>query len=125
MMKIKNVSLGLLFSMVLVFPVLITCEKPFEKEAFFVVENSSTLYAITGVYYAHTGFGSNRISSNIQPGSSRTFTLSAEGDYIYNIQVTSNHPSLSTYSNDGIHFYEDRRITINLTDNEWEESYPW
>ncbi|PLX10491.1 MAG: hypothetical protein C0597_16690, partial [Marinilabiliales bacterium] len=66
-----------------------TCDKPdaLKEEAFLEIENTSTSFNITGVYYANSGYGSNRISSNIGPGDSKTFTLNAEDDYIYNIMV--------------------------------------
>ena len=103
------------------------CEKPdaLKEEAFFIVENSSSSYDITGVYYAHTGYGSNEINSYIEPGESKTFTLDAEGDYVYNIMVTSNNPDALEYSNEDVHFYDDRKITIELTESDWETYYPW
>lgn len=106
---------------------LVSCDKPdaLKQEAFLVVENNSSTYNITGVYYANSGYGSNRISSNIGPGESKTCTLSAEGDHEYNIMVTSNNPDLDDYSFDNVSFYDDRRITITLEDDYWGESYPW
>ena len=104
-----------------------SCDKPdaLKEEAYLEIENNSSSYNITGVYYANSAYGSNRISSNIGPGKSKTFTLNAEDDYIYNIKVTSDNPNASEYSNDDIHFYEDRRITVKLLDDKWDDYYPW
>ena len=77
------------------------------------------------MYYANSGYGSNRISSNIGPGDSKTFKLNAENDYIYNIMVTSDNPNALEYSNEDVHFYDERRITIRLTESEWDTYYPW
>ena len=104
-----------------------SCDKPdaLNEEAFLEIENSSASYNITGVYYANSGYGSNRISTNIGPGGSKTFTLSAEDDYIYNIMVTTDNPALSDYTFDDVHFYDDRRITVKLLENDWDDYYPW
>ena len=122
MKKIKICSL-IIASTLLIF----SCDKPdaFKEEAYLEIENNSTSYNITGVYYANSGYGSNRISSNIGPGGSKTFTLDAEDDYIYNIKVTSDNPNASEYSNEDVHFYDDRRITVRLLDDEWDTYYPW
>lgn len=122
MKKIKICSL-IIASALLIF----SCDKPdaLKEEAFLEIENNSISYNITGVYYANSGYGSNRISSNIGPGSSKTFTLNAEDDYIYNIKVTSDNPNAQEYSNEDVHFYDDRRITIRLLDDEWDTYYPW
>ena len=121
MKKFKFYSL-MLISTILIF----SCDKPdaLKKKAFLEIENNSSSHNITGVYYANSGYGSNRISSNITPGSSKTFELSAEDDYIYNIMVTTDNYNMSDYSNDDIHFYEDRRITVRLEDDYWDEYYP-
>jgi len=104
----------------------LACEKPdaLKKEAFLVIENNTSSYNITGVYYANTGYGSNRISSSIGPGQSATFTLDAEGNYVYSIKVTSDNPNVSDYTHDDIHFYDNRRITVELHDDEWDDYYP-
>lgn len=106
---------------------ILSCDKPdvLKEEAFLEIENNSSSYNITGVYYANSGYGSNRISSNIGPGGSKTFTLSAEDDYIYNIKVTSDNPDAQEYSNDDVHFYDDRRITVKLLNDGWDDYYPW
>jgi hypothetical protein len=103
------------------------CDKPdvLKKEAYLEVENNSTMYDITGVYYSNLGYGSNRLKSNIKPGESKTFELSAEDDYIYNIMVTSSNTSIGDYTADDIHFYDDRRITVELYDDEWDDYYTW
>jgi hypothetical protein len=121
-MKILKLILGITF--VIFFS---TCEKPdaLKEEAFLEIENTSSSYDITGVYYSNSSYGSNRISSNIEPGESKTFTLDAEDDYIYNIRVTSNDPDAPEYSNDDIHFYDNRRITVRLTNDGWDDYYPW
>ena len=120
-------KIQLKFLIIVAFLFLYSCDKPeaLKEKAYFEVENYSSMYNITGVYYANTGYGSNRISSNIGPGESKTFTLDAEGDYIYNIKVTSNNPNLSEYSNEDVHFYDERRITVELWDDEWDSYYPW
>lgn len=107
--------------------VVFSCDKPdaLKQEAYFEVENYSSVYNITGVFYANTGYGTNRISSSIGPGQSITFTLDAEGDYIYNIKVTSDNPNDYEYSNEGVHFYDERRITVELWDDGWDSYYPW
>ena len=106
---------------------LIACDTPdvLKQEAFLIVENNSSSYNITGIYYSNSGYGSNRISSNIGPGGSKTCTLSSEGDHEYNIMVTSDNPDLEDYTFDNVSFYDDRRITITLEDDYWGESYPW
>ena len=106
---------------------ILSCDTPdaLKEEAFLEIENNSSSYNITGVYYANSGYGSNRISSNIGPGGSKTFTLNAEDDYIYNIMVTSDNSGLSDYTFDDVHFYDDRRITVKLLDDEWDDYYPW
>lgn len=107
--------------------VVFSCDKPdaLKQEAYFEVENYSSVYNITGVFYANTGYGTNRISSSIGPGQSITFTLDAEGDYIYNIKVTSDNPNDYEYSNEDVHFYDERRITVELWDDGWDSYYPW
>lgn len=112
-----------IYALLLVF----SCDKPdaLKEKAYFEVENYSSVYNITGVFYANTGYGTNRISSNIGPGQSKTFTLDAEGDYIYNIKVTSDNPNAYEYSNEGVHFYDERRITVELWDDGWDSYYPW
>jgi len=106
---------------------IIACDKPdaLKQEAYLVVENNSSSYNITGVYYSNSGFGSNRISSNIGPGGSKTFTLNAEDNYIYDFKITSDNPDALEYSNEDVHFYDDRRITITLEDDSWDSYYPW
>jgi len=104
-----------------------SCDKPdsLKKKAYLVIENNSTSYDITGVYYSNTGYGSNRISSNMESGESKTFTLDAEDDYIYNIKITSTNSSVGEYIFDDVHFYDGREITIKLYDDEWDDYYPW
>lgn len=106
---------------------LVSCDKPdaLKEEAFFIVENNSSSYNITGVYYANSGYGTNRISSNITPGKSKTFTLNAEDNYIYNIRVTSDNPSYPEYTFDDVHFYDDRKIYVYLTNSGWDDDFPW
>jgi hypothetical protein len=120
----KTLTLSLLVILSLLF---YTCDKPdaLKDEAYLEIENTSSSYSITGVYYANSGYGSNRISSNIGPGDSKTFTLNAEDDYIYNIMVTSDNPNALEYSNEDVHFYDERRITVRLTESEWDTYYPW
>jgi hypothetical protein len=122
---VKNI----LFRLIVILAVFMidSCDKPdaLKEKAYFEVENYSSMYNITGVFYANTGYGTNRISSNIGPGQSKTFTLDAEGDYIYNIKVTSDNPNDYEYSNEGIHFYDERRITVELWNDGWESYYPW
>ncbi|MBU8892893.1 MAG: hypothetical protein KOO66_08940 [Bacteroidales bacterium] len=122
MKKIKISSL--LVALILL---ILSCDRAdaLKAEAFLEIENNSTSYNITGVYYANSGYGSNRISSNIGPGGSKTFTLSADDDYIYNIMVTTDDPALSDYTFDDVHFYDDRRIYIYLTNDGWDDYYPW
>ncbi|MFC2103939.1 hypothetical protein ACFLS4_01140 [Bacteroidota bacterium] len=106
---------------------ILSCDKPdaLKEQAYLEIENNSSSYDITGVYYANSGYGTNRISINIGPGGSQTFTLGAEDDYIYNIMVTSDNPNALEYSNEDVHFYDDRRITIRLTESDWDTYYPW
>lgn len=106
---------------------ILSCDKPdaLKKEAYLIVENNSSMYNITEVYYANSGIGSNRLSSNLEPGESKTFKLNAEDNYIYNLFLTSDNPNVDDYSFDEVHFYDDREITIILTDTEWDDYYPW
>jgi hypothetical protein len=118
----------ILFSIVITgITMLISCDKPdaLKEEAFFIVTNNSTSYNITGVYYANSGYGSNRISSNITPGNSKTFTLNAEDNYIYNIRVTSDNTTDPEYTFDEVHFYDDRSIYVYLTNTGWDADFPW
>lgn len=115
------------FLVILAVIIIYSCDKPdaLKEKAYFEVENYSSMYNITGVFYSNSGYGTNKISSNIGPGQRKTFTLDAEGDYIYNIKVTSDNPNDYEYSNEGIHFYDERRITVELWDDGWESYYPW
>ncbi len=119
-------KLILIFASILLLGV-VACDRPdaLKQEAFLVIENNSSSYDITGVYYSNSGYGSNRISTNIGPGGSKTCTLSAEGDHEYNIMVTSDNPNALEYSNEEVSFYDDRRITITLEEDDWDTDYPW
>jgi len=121
----KRINIVGLFILLSVF--LCNCDKPdaLKEEAFLEIENTSSSSNITGVYYANTGYGTNRISSNIGPGETRTFTLNAEDDYIYNIKVTSDNSTYGDYTFDDVHFYDDRRITVSLTNDGWDGYFPW
>jgi hypothetical protein len=116
----------LIFTSIVILSV-VACDKPdaLKQEAFLVVENNSSSYNITGVYYSNSGYGSNRISSNIGPGGSKTFTLNAEDNYIYDFKITSDNPDALEYTNEEVHFYDDRRITITLMNDYWDTDYPW
>ena len=53
------------------------------------------------------------------------FTLNAEDNYIYDFKITSDNPDALEYTNEEVHFYDDRRITITLMDDYWDTDYPW
>lgn len=45
---------------------------------------------MTGVYFGTVGPGkTNKISSNIEPGESKTFTIDIEDDSVYDIRIIS------------------------------------
>lgn len=121
-MKKMSVTIGIISILMLM-----SCDKPdvLKEEAFFIVENNSTNYNITGVYYANSGYGSNRISSDITPGNKKTFTLNAEDNYIYNIRVTSDNSSDLEFTFDEVHFYDDRKIYVYLVNDGWDSYFPW
>ena len=103
----------------------VSCEDPFAAKAHFQVENNSTGYNITEVYCAKTGLGSNRINDPIGPGESKTFELSAEGDYIYNLKVVvPGHPD-SPWDHDSVHFYDGRRVTVMVYDGEIDDYFSY
>ncbi len=103
------------------------CDKPdaFDQEAKLKIENTSTSNYITGVYFSTVGYGSNRISTNIGPGESKTFTISANltDDNVYDIKVTSNNPSLGDYTRDHYEFHWNIVCVVELTDTEWYDDF--
>ena len=90
------------------------------------IENTSTSGYITGVYYGTVGPGStNRLSSNIGPGESKTFTLDVDDDSIYDIKVTSNLDGYEEYTNTHYDFGWDETFIIEITDNGWYTDSSW
>lgn len=112
------ISLSLLFS---------NCDKPdaFDQEAKLKIENTSTSNYITGVYFSTVGYGSNRISTNIGPGESKTFTISANltDDNVYDIKVTSDNANLGDYTRDHYEFHWNIVCVVELTDTEWYDDF--
>ncbi len=109
----------------------ISCEpdRPefFEQEGTLKIENTSTSNYITGVYFSTVGYGENRISSNIGPGESKSFTISAKlkEDNIYDIKVTCDNPEIGDYTATHQEFYWDEIYIVELTDTEWYDDYFW
>lgn len=109
----------------------ISCEpdgpEAFEQEATLKIENTSTSHYITGVYYSTVGYGNNRISSNIGPGESKSFTISAKlkEDNLYDIKVTCDNPDIGDYTADHREFHWDDIYIVELTDTEWYDVYNW
>ena len=46
-------------------------------------------------------------------------------DVTPNIMVTTDDPALSDYTFDDVHFYDNRRIYVYLTNDGWDDYYPW
>ena len=103
------------------------CDKPdiLKFEAKLKIENTSTSNYITGVYFSTVGYGSNRISTNIGPGQSKTFTLDVEDDDIYDIKVTSDMEGSEEYTYDHYDFGWDETYIIELTDSGWYTDTTW
>lgn len=111
-------SLGLLLS---------NCDKPdvLKQEAKLKIENTSVSNYITGVYFTTVGYGANRISSNIGPGESQTFTINIEDDDIYDIKITSDMTGYLEFTDDHYDFGWNETYIIELTDNGWYTDTSW
>jgi hypothetical protein len=104
------------------------CDRPniLDREAKLKIENTSTSNYITGVYYGTVGPGEkNKISSNIAPGESKTFTLDVDDDSVYDIKVTSNLTDYEEYTKDHYDFGWDDTYIIELTDDGWYTDSSW
>ena len=91
----------------------------FKQEAKLKIENTSESNYITGVYYSTVGYGSNRISTNIEPGESKMFTLNTEDDDVYDIKITSDMTGSEEFTDDHYDFGWDETYVIELTDDGW------
>ncbi|MFC2152939.1 hypothetical protein ACFLSE_10480, partial [Bacteroidota bacterium] len=103
------------------------CDRPeiFNQEANLKIENTSTSNYITGVYFSTVGYGTNRITTNIGPGESKTYTLNIEDDDIYDIKVTSDMTGYEEYTYDHYDFGWDETYIIELTDEGWYTDTTW
>ena len=107
-----------------------SCErdKPelFNFDAKLKIENTSSSNYITGVYFGTVGPGTtNKISSNIGPGESKTFTIDTSDDDIYDIRITSDMPGDEEFTIDHYDFGWDETYIIELTDNGWYTDTSW
>ncbi|OFX86790.1 MAG: hypothetical protein A2W99_06930 [Bacteroidetes bacterium GWF2_33_16] len=114
-----------IFTSVLIGIILFTsCErdKPelFEQEAKLKIENTSTSNNITGVYFGTVGPGeTNKISSNIKPGESKTFTINIKDDSVYDIKIISDMAGYETFTATHHSFFWNDTYIIELTNNGW------
>lgn len=113
------ISLGLFIS---------SCDKPdiFDKDAKLKIENTSTSNYITGVYYGTVGPGSNnKLSKNIGPGESITFTISTKDDNIYDIKITSDMVGHEEFIETHYDFGWNETYIIELTESGWYTDSTW
>lgn len=112
-------SLGLLLS---------NCDKPevLKHEATLKVENTSASNKITGVYFGTVGPGvNNKISSNIGPGESKSFTIDIDADNVYDIKITCDNADLGDFVATHHSFYWNDTYVIELRDNDWYDDDSW
>jgi len=104
------------------------CDRPdiLDRESKLKIENTSTSNYITGVYYGTVGPGeTNKISSNIGPGESKTFTLDVEDDSVYDIKITSDLAGSEEYTKVHYEFGWDDTYIIELTNDGWYTDSSW
>jgi len=120
--------LGILISIISLSILFYQCDRPdiLKQEGKLKIENTSTSNYITGVYYSTVGYGSNRISTNIGPGESKTYTLSLEDDGIYDIKVTSDMTDYEEFTYDHYDFFGfNETYIIELTEEGWYTDSSW
>ncbi|HAN19269.1 MAG: hypothetical protein A2X13_01210 [Bacteroidetes bacterium GWC2_33_15] len=122
----KNIFTSVLLGIIL----FTSCEKDkpelFEQEAKLKIENTSTSNNIIGVYFGTVGPGeTNKISSNIEPGESKTFTIDIEDDSVYDIRITSDMVGYEEFTLTHLTFYWDDVYVIELTNNGWYDDESW
>ncbi|PLX24148.1 MAG: hypothetical protein C0597_00190 [Marinilabiliales bacterium] len=103
------------------------CDRPdvLDQEGKLKIENTSTSNYITGVYYSTVGYGSNRISTNIGPGESKTFTFDIKDDDIYDIKITSDMTGYEEFTYDHYDFGWNETYIIELTEDGWYTDSTW
>ena len=108
--------------------ILAGCDKPdiLEREAKLKIENTSTSDYITGVYYGTVGPGTqNRISKNIGPGESVTFSVDIKDDSMYDIKVTCDNSEIGDFSVTHHDFSWNETYIIELTSSGWYDDEIW
>lgn len=121
----KLISLALIVSIGIIFS---SCDKPdvLDREAKLKIENTSTSNYITGVYYGTVGPGTeNRISSNIGPGESKTFTLNIKDDSVYDIKITCDNTDVGDFNETHHDFWWNETYVIELTNTSWYDDEEW
>jgi len=124
--RMKNIFTSVLLGIIL----FTSCEKDkpeiFEQEAKLKIENTSTSNNITGVYFGTVGPGeTNKISSNIKPGESKTFTINIDDDSVYDIRITSDKVDYEEFTAIHHSFYWNDIFIIELTNNGWYDDESW